>query len=104
MIIEKVLQLNREKTIFWSLVGVLFLCAGFYMYFINTTIHNVVVRQDLENKASQLTLSISSNEFKYISLRNAVNLEMAYSLGFRDVSAKTFISNKAVSVVSYLSR
>lgn len=104
MIIEKVLQLNKEKTIFWSLVGVLFLCAGFYMYFINTTIHNVVVRQDLENKASQLTLSISSNEFKYISLRNAVNLEMAYSLGFRDVSAKTFISNKAVSVVSYLSR
>lgn len=101
---EKVAQLNRERTIFWSLVGVLFLCAGFYMYFINSTIQNVVARQNFENESSKLALTIGSNEFKYISLRNAINLDMAYSLGFKDISAKTFITKKSVSVISYLPR
>ena len=49
--VEKVLQLNREKTLFWTLVGILFLCAGLYIYFINATVHNVVARQNLENES-----------------------------------------------------
>ncbi len=101
--VEKVLELNREKTIFWTLLGVLFLCAGFYMYFINSTIHNIVARQNLENEVSKLTLTIGSLEFQYISLRNAVTLDLAYSLGFKEVTAKTFISKSANSQVSYLS-
>ena len=100
---EKILELDREKTIFWALVGLLFLCAGFYMYFINDTIHNVVERQALESKASALTLSIGSEEFQYISLRNKITLPLAYSLGFKDAETKTFISKKSSSYVSYLS-
>ncbi len=101
---EKVLQLNREKTLFWTLVGILFLCIGLYMYFINATVHNVVIRQNLESEASTLTLSIGSQEFKYISNRNAITLPLAYSLGFKDVSAKTFLSKTPSSQVSYLPR
>ena len=100
--VEKVLQLNREKTIFWTLLGILFLCAGFYMYFINTTIHNTVSRQNLEKEASQLTLKIGSEEFKYITMRNGITLGLAYSLGFKDVEAKTFISRNNSSSVAYL--
>jgi len=100
---EKILELNTEKNIFWSLVGLLFLFSGFYMYSINATIHNVVQRQNLENNASQLALTIGSEEFKYISLRNEVTLPLAYSLGFKDAPAKTFISKKSSGYVSYLS-
>lgn len=102
--VEKVLQLNREKTIFWTLLGVLFLCAGFYMYCINTTVHNIVARQNLEGESSSLTLSIGSEEFKYISKRNAVTMALATSLGFKDVSAKVFISRGGSNQVSFLSR
>ncbi len=102
--VEKVLQINREKTLFWTLVGILLLCAGFYMYCINTTVHNVVARQNLESEASQLTLSIGSQEFKYISKRNSITLAVAQSLGFREVSAKTFISKKSGNQVSFLSK
>lgn len=101
--VEKVLELNREKTIFWTLLGVLFLCSGFYMYFINSTIRNIVERQNLEAEASKLTLIIGSDEFKYISMRNEVTLDLAYSLGFKDVTAKRFISRNANSQVSYIS-
>ena len=101
---EKVLQLNREKTMFWTLISILFLCSGFYIYFINTTIHNVVIRQNLESEATGLTLSIGSKEFEYITSRNAITLQVAYSLGFRDATAKTFLAKGVNSQVSFLPR
>ncbi len=33
-------------------------------------------------------------------MRNAVDLPVAYSLGFKDVSQKIFVSKKSVSLVS----
>lgn len=100
--VEKVLQINnKEKYAFWTLIGILFLCAGFYIYFVNATIRNVVVRGNLENKSAQLTLAIGRKEFQYINMRSTITLPMAYSLGFKDVATKTFISKKSVSYVSY---
>ena len=103
--VEKVLQLNRERTIFWSLLSILILSIGFYMYCVNATIHNVVARQNMENEASQLTLALGSQEFQYITKRNEVTLPLAYSLGFKDVVTKTFIPSKpSVATVAFLSR
>jgi hypothetical protein len=102
--VEKVLQINREKTIFWSLLTILFISIFFYMYFINTTIHNVVLRQNLEAEASKLSLSIGNEEFQYITKRNEVTLQLAYSLGFKEVSDKTFVYRNPSRDVAYLSR
>ena len=98
--VEKILELNKEKTIFWSLLGALLLSLGFYMYCINATVHNVVVRQNLESEASSLTLEIGNKEFKYITKRNAVTLELAHSLGFKDVETKKFISRSSATKVA----
>jgi len=102
--IEKVLQINNQKTIFWSLLGILLISIGFYMYFINATVHNIVARQNLEAEAGALTLSIGKQEFAYIQAKNGVTLEMAYNMGFEDVKEKTYISRNSVSQVSFLSR
>lgn len=102
--VEKVLQMNREKTIFWTLLGVLLLCCGFYMYCINATVHNVVLRQNFENESSNLTLAIGSEEFKYISKRNTITMELAYSMGFKEVTDKTFITKKSTKEVALLSK
>ena len=102
--VEKVLELNREKTIFWTLLGVLLLSVGFYVYFINTTVHNIVSRQNLENEVSKLTLTISNEEFQYITKSNAITLQLAYSLGFKDTLVKTYISRKSENEVAFLSR
>jgi len=100
--VEKIIYLNREKTIFWSLLIVLVMAVGFYMYFINTTVRNVVASQDLEAKITQLNLAISSKEFQYINNRNAVTINLAYSMGFKDASAKTYINEKSTKEVSFL--
>jgi hypothetical protein len=101
---EKVLHLHkdREKEIFWTLAGILLLCAAFYMYSINATIHNVVDRQNLENKATQLTLSIGTQEFQYISMRNSITLSLAESLGFKEVAATTYIPQQVAKQLSYV--
>ncbi len=100
--VERVLQLNREKHMFWTLISILFLSFAFYIYCINITVHNTVARQNFENESSKLTLSISNEEFQYIKKRNEITLQKAYSMGFRDVSVKTFITDKNVSQVSYV--
>ncbi|KND47866.1 MAG: hypothetical protein AB201_03060 [Parcubacteria bacterium C7867-006] len=101
---EKILQLNNEKTIFWAVLGALFLCIGFYMYFINATVHNVVARQNLESEASNLTLKIGNQEFQYITSRNNVTMQLALSMGFKEVTAKTFISKNSNKQVSFATR
>ncbi len=101
--VEKVLQLNKEKYIFWTLASILLFSIGFYFYCVRTTIGNVVVLQNLENEASQLTLTIGSEEFAYIAQRKAVTLPLAYSLGFKDSRAKTFISRNADTKMAFLS-
>ena len=102
--VERILELNREKTIFWALLGALFLSAGFYMYFINATIHNVLARQNLENEASKISLDIGNLEFQYINTRNSITLPLAYSMGFRETPVKAFISKSPKSQISYLPR
>lgn len=102
--VEKVLYFNKERTIFWGLLGILVLSVGFYMYFINATVHNVVARQNLESESGTLTLAIGNQEFEYIKARNNITIQVAYAKGFKDVSQKTYISRNEVTQVSYLPR
>ncbi|HEY0220711.1 MAG TPA: hypothetical protein VGC58_00630 [Candidatus Paceibacterota bacterium] len=102
--VEKVLDLNREKTIFWTLLGVLIFSALFYIYCINITIHNTVARQNFEAESSSLALKIGSKEFQYISKRNNVTLALAYSMGFKDSKPLAYLSRNSDSSVAFLSR
>ena len=89
---------------FWALLGILILSVGFYLFCINNTVRNVVSRENLESEANKITLDISDKEFQYISMRNSVTIDLAYTLGFKDVSQKTFIKKGSGSVVSYVSK
>ncbi len=102
--VEKVLELNREKTIFWSLLGILVLSAIFYIYCINVAVHNTVARQNYEAESSSLTLKIGSKEFEYISKRNNVTLALAHSIGFKDAKVVAYVSRNSDSSVAFLSR
>ena len=101
--VEKVLQLNRERIIFWTLSTILLFSLGFYMYFIQTTIHNVVIRQNSESEISKMTLSLGTKEFEYISKSNAITLQLAYSFGFKEAQVKNYISQIPETKVAFLS-
>jgi len=94
-------ELNKEKIIFWTLSVVFIFSMAFYMYCIHATIQNVVLRDNLEEKATLLSVEIGKKEFQYITMKNNINLSLAYSLGFSPVGEKTFVSKKTVGYVSY---
>ena len=73
------------------------------MYFVRTTISNVVIRQNLEAEASQLTLAIGDQEFAYITKVNTITLPLAYSLSFNDATVKTYLPRTASIKVAFLS-
>ena len=101
--ITNVIQINREKTIFWTLVGVLAISIAFYMYCINVTVHNTVARQNLELEASKLSLKIGNEEFQYISKRNSVTIALAHELGYKDAQPQEYIPRTPETKVAFAS-
>jgi len=103
-VLSKVLNLDKEKVLFWSMLSMLVLCTGFYMYFINATVHNTVARQNLETEAGSLALEIGKNEFSYIAKRNTVTIDLARTLGFKDVSVKKYVIRGSSDKFAFLNR
>lgn len=94
---EKALALTEERGVFWLLAAVLIASFVLYSVFVQRTIRNVVERQHLETEMSVLNSRIGELEFKYISMRNNVTIDMAYAKGFKDVAQTKFVSKKALS-------
>ncbi len=103
-IISKVARIETEKAIFWGMAFGLILCAGFYMYFINATVHNTVTRQNLEAESGALALEIGKSEFVYIAKRNTVTIDLAYAMGFKDVSVKKYVTRGSSDRFAFLDR
>ncbi len=71
---------------FWVLAVAIVILASLYVYLVNKTVHNVVARQTTEVEISKLSTTLSELEFKYITAKAGVNMELASNLGFKAVS------------------
>lgn len=92
----KVLALSyrQSKIMFWALVGVIVCASLSYMFFVNETVRNVVMRQTVEEKITNLNATVANLEFEYISRAHGVNMTLATSLGFTEVKEPIFVSKK----------
>lgn len=59
---------------------------------------NVVAREKVESNISSLSTSIGTLEFKYITLKNTVTLDLAHAKGFEDASPSKFIARQSSGV------
>jgi len=91
----KTLVVQNIKPLVWLLlVGTIFsLC--FYIYAINKTVRNVAKRQSIETELSNLSAQIGESEFKYISIKNGIDLSLAYSIGFENNLETKYVSRKS---------
>ena len=87
-------QLNTQK-IFWILSGVLFVLFMTYAYMVNAAIMSAVSRQKSQQQISSLSSDTANLESQYISIKNSINLELAYSMGFKNETNTRFIARKA---------
>ncbi len=70
-----------------SVACALVLLLGSYVYFVNQTVWNVAKRQAAQTKINDLSSDISNLESNYMTLKHAISLDQAKSLGFNAVSA-----------------
>ncbi|MDB5266268.1 MAG: hypothetical protein JWN89_83 [Parcubacteria group bacterium] len=94
----KALQYDNRVRIFWTLVSLCVASLALYVYGVNATVRNTVVRAQLEAEASNISAHLGEMEFAYISLKNKVSLEVAYARGYQDVVSPTFISRSSRSL------
>jgi hypothetical protein len=102
---SKVLKISKwynlynlnERALFYILASVLVVVFMLYAYLVNRTILNVVAREQTQKQITSLSSSIGNLEFKYITAKNSVTLDLAHSKGFIDSNSTTFIARKANS-------
>ena len=98
--VERTLQFDNRKNIFWVAITVIGVCACMYIYFITSAVRNVVIEKNLAMQTSNLSEQLSSKEFAAINLKSNVTMQYAQSLGFSEAKNKVFITPTSVSLVS----
>ncbi len=88
----RTIKLPQYRHMFLILSALSLVSLVLYIYGINQTVRNVVLRQQMQKELTQLTSENGEKEFAYISAQNAIDLERAYALGFKDTDAKTFVT------------
>jgi hypothetical protein len=88
----RVIHLPQYKHLFFILLAISLLSLGLYVFGIHKTVRNVVEREMMETELTHLTAEIGEKEFAYIALKNKINLEMAYAMGFEQTEAELFVS------------
>lgn len=78
---------GMEKRALGFFIFIFAVLAFGYVFFVGDMVFNVVERKALENEARALSAEVSELELAYLSLARGVDLELAYSLGFKDTEA-----------------
>lgn len=95
---KQVLSEEKQKIAFWMLAISASLLVVFYIYSLNIAVFNVARRGTVEKNISTLHNSISDLESKYIALKKGINMDLAYSLGYKEIENTTIVPKKSVSV------
>ncbi len=53
---------------------------------------NVVAREKIERNIGALSTTIGDLEYKYMTIKNTVTLDLAYTRGFTDATPTQFLS------------
>ena len=80
----------EEKKIFWIffLAFVFFIIS--YGFLLNSTMKNIMSKQNMEKEMTSLSSKVNSLEFAYLNIKNSITLELAQTKGFVLVSSDKF--------------
>jgi len=89
---------NLQKRILNTMFLVLGILAFFYVYFLGNMVFNIVERKALNTYAYTLSNNVGNLELKYLSMSQKVDLNLAYSLGFKETKTK-FATRKTLGSI-----
>jgi len=83
---------TNTKLIITALLVLVLCLSVLYGVFVRETVVNVVEREETEALIAELVSEIGELEFEYIEEKNTINIDLAYELGFRDISNASYRS------------
>ncbi len=92
-----ILKFKKPNYLFWMGVFMLILCGSTYAFSLNGAIGNVVVRSESAKKISALHAEVSKLESSYVSLKNKITLDLAFSLGFKSTARISFLGGGKIA-------
>lgn len=92
---------DYRARLFWLLIGSSLLALLVYVYAINSTAHNIALRQNLERQISQSSANLDALEFAYLELKNDITIEMATNQGFKEVKNPLYVSRAPRASLSF---
>ena len=69
--------------------------ALFYVLILGGMVYNIVERRSLDSEARALSNEVADLELSYLSMSNKIDLNYAYTSGFKDIKAN-YANKKAV--------
>ncbi|MCA9358842.1 hypothetical protein KC926_01400 [Candidatus Kaiserbacteria bacterium] len=88
---------NSKVTL--ACVGLLFSMIVMYLYFLNMSVVQVVMRSDFVQQKHQLNTEIAQLEAKYIESQHKIATRIATLEGYDTNTPKIFVSREAASFV-----
>ena len=90
---------NLRARILNIMLFTLGILAFFYAFFLGNTVFNIVERKTLEVYARTLSNEVGNLELEYLSMSQKVDLDLAHSLGFKEIETK-FATRKSLGNIS----
>lgn len=75
---------HLDKRMFLAVSSAFCMLLMMYVYFVGSTVFNIVERKSAESTMRTLSSSISDMEIEYITLAKNIDLTMAKTLGFNE--------------------
>ena len=88
---QTISYIYNDKKIFLILLASVVFSWGAYLVLVNNTVLNVVHREKMAGNISVLQARLSEMESSYISQKNSISLDFAYSQGYKQVNDTQFI-------------
>lgn len=85
-------QLHKEKILVWLLSITIVSSFIAYMFLVNSTVLNIVKREEVGSSLASLNIEVSELEFDYISLKNSINIDYALERGYIPANDVVFAS------------
>lgn len=86
---------HTQRDIFWAAIVAFFVLTTLYIGFLSTSIVNVSVRQETNDKIVALRSKVAQLEFQYVSLQNTMTSETALSKGYVASSPVAYITKES---------
>ena len=80
-----------ERSAFRALIAVLFILVALYLYFVSSSILNVIARKQALSEGAQLGTAIGSYEKDYFAISETVRPEAGESLGLSPVKNTAYV-------------